>query len=251
MKLTAITRFKVGELYAAIRRLGWSQTELARRCKLSVGSIGQYMNLHKKPREQVANKIQQVLAEAGQYIDVTAIWPETFKGFKKSLVIEQTQEVSAAQLEDFEQHYAAMLEQDSPERKLLLEEAIDSLKEPRDRQAIEEFLEGKTLDHIAHGKSRTTGQHRIESAVKNMQKFLAKKEEKTPIIDQSTIDYAKTLPRYECGCKFEHDQRIANPYCPLHGGEDPCICTFSKYGWRVTHRDCPLHGYRGAPFPYW
>ena len=83
MKVSAITKFKQGDLWGAIKRLGWSQSRLAKEAGLDDGLVGKYINLLKKPTAEIANKIQIALAKHGEYLDVFAIWPENFKGLEQ------------------------------------------------------------------------------------------------------------------------------------------------------------------------
>ena len=98
MKVTAVTKFKQGDLYNALKKLGWTQTELAKRAGVSKHMIGYALNLRSKPSPSNIDRIQKALADAGQYLDVLAIWPEDFKGFNKSVTVEQTKEVDLALL---------------------------------------------------------------------------------------------------------------------------------------------------------
>jgi len=111
MKITAITRFKHAGLYAALKQLGWSQAELARRTGFSNGYIGNCINMVKRPLINVASKIQTVLGEMGIYIDVRAEWPEVFEGLKHGYHVEQTAEVEMESLED----HPEVLELPAPE----------------------------------------------------------------------------------------------------------------------------------------
>jgi RNA polymerase sigma factor (sigma-70 family) len=78
MKMAAITRADNDALNKALIRLGWTQSDLARRSKININIIGDIMNLGKPPTEQEANAIQRVLGEAGEYLDVLERWPATF-----------------------------------------------------------------------------------------------------------------------------------------------------------------------------
>jgi transcriptional regulator with XRE-family HTH domain len=100
MKITAITKYKHGELYAALQRLGWNQSELARRTGFNVSTIGKIINLVKRPSVKQADAIQKVLAEAGEYFDVLADWPEIFKGLKPGFKRVQTAEIEMDSLLD-------------------------------------------------------------------------------------------------------------------------------------------------------
>ena len=59
MKITAITRYKHGELYAILQRIGWTQSELARQTNLRIGTIGDIINLVKRPTVEQADAIQK------------------------------------------------------------------------------------------------------------------------------------------------------------------------------------------------
>lgn len=98
MKITAVTRLKHGTMYLMLKKIKWTMSELARRAHLKPESFRDIMNLKRRPTAKEADAIQKAFAEAGQFVDVLEEWPETFHGFKKSQVIEQTQEVSDEQL---------------------------------------------------------------------------------------------------------------------------------------------------------
>lgn len=93
MKITAITKFKLGELYGVLKKLGWSQAELGRRSGVGQYTISKFITLQSRPSEALARKIQNALAEAGEFIDVESMWPESFKGFLEPLVISDTRDV--------------------------------------------------------------------------------------------------------------------------------------------------------------
>jgi RNA polymerase sigma factor (sigma-70 family) len=79
MKITAITKYKHGELHAALTRLGWSIAELARRCKATHSNVCAVINLKLRPSPKLANKIQMALGKEGIFLDVLEQWPEAFK----------------------------------------------------------------------------------------------------------------------------------------------------------------------------
>lgn len=79
MKIAAIVTVKQGDLYEAIRKLGWTQSDLARAAKISPTEIGRFINMKQRPSPESANKIQKALAKKGVFIDVLATWPDTFK----------------------------------------------------------------------------------------------------------------------------------------------------------------------------
>ena len=98
MRITAVTKLKHGALHSALRKLGWSQSELARRTEIHPCEIGKMCNLLRRPTVDQANRIQSVLAGAGVYIDPTEAWPETFKGFRKTIKWEETRDFTDREL---------------------------------------------------------------------------------------------------------------------------------------------------------
>jgi transcriptional regulator with XRE-family HTH domain len=139
MKITAITKFKHGFIFEALKKLNWTQAELARRCEVSPGRIGGIANLTKRPSEKLANTIQTVLGEQGIYLDPLTEWPETFKALPTPVVIEQTRELSELEISAYQQHY---LQLEAPEtvedteRYNLIMETIDSLP-AREKRVLE------------------------------------------------------------------------------------------------------------------
>lgn len=99
MQITAVTKFKHGILFNALKQLKWSQSDLARETGIHPSAIGLICNLKTRPTISQANKIQNTLGVNGIYIDVTEAWPETFIGFKTKIVIEQTQEIDILKLQ--------------------------------------------------------------------------------------------------------------------------------------------------------
>jgi transcriptional regulator with XRE-family HTH domain len=80
MRITAITKFKHGVLKEALDKLGWSQSELARRCGIAQSELGRIINLKKRPSEERALKIQRAFGDAGVFIDIEEAWPDGFEG---------------------------------------------------------------------------------------------------------------------------------------------------------------------------
>ena len=78
MKMAAITIGNNDALDKALARLGWTQSDLARRSKINIYIIDDIINLGKPPTEQEANAIQRALGEAGEYLDVLEHWSATF-----------------------------------------------------------------------------------------------------------------------------------------------------------------------------
>lgn len=130
MKITAITKYKHGELYSILQRLGWNQSELARQSGLYPSLIGLIINLRKRPNANQANKIQNALAAAGVFLDVLSEWPESFIGLKPGFKTEQTADIELDRLLDCPE--ALMIqapEQETPERSEYLALAFDQLQD--------------------------------------------------------------------------------------------------------------------------
>lgn len=100
MQIAAITRFKHGDIYALLKKLNWSQSELARRAGLPITTIARIINLQRRPLREHAERIQRAFGEAGEYIDILAVWPESFNGVPSGYKIERTQDVEMLSLSE-------------------------------------------------------------------------------------------------------------------------------------------------------
>ena len=94
MRVTAITRFKHAGILELLRRLNWTQTDLAKKSGLSTSVVGNIINLKHRPTAEAAQKIQFAFGEAGCFLDILAEWPETFHGNGNSIIIEQTEDIT-------------------------------------------------------------------------------------------------------------------------------------------------------------
>ena len=151
MKITAITRYKHGALFEVLRKIGWNQSELARRAGLRAETISEIINLNKRPSQKSANAIQAALAEAGEFFDVLEQWPEAFQGIKRGMVKEETIDVPMERLIDCRE---AMLipapEQDQEEWiGSALDECLSFLTKKESRVIQSRFYEAKTLQETA------------------------------------------------------------------------------------------------------
>lgn len=98
MRIAAITKFKHGGLFELMRKLKWSARDLSRNSGVSYIKVLRIFSLERRPSETEANKIQAAFGEAGHYFDVTQEWPEAFKGFGKSVTVEQVRDVDPEKL---------------------------------------------------------------------------------------------------------------------------------------------------------
>jgi len=141
MRITAVSKLKHGGLWAAIKRLGWSQSELARRTGMHASRVGEIINLKTRPTEDQANAICFVLGENGILFDTLEEWPELFKGLKHT-TREDTIDVSGPQLLEAQRYYGQLPAPMSAEEyarheddKIAMAEAMDDLRD-RERTVI-------------------------------------------------------------------------------------------------------------------
>lgn len=156
MKITAITRYKHGAIYQAMTRLGWSQTELARRVGLSAPLIGLFINMRKRPTAEQAARIEKVLIEAGENVDILAEWPKDFTlavGFKR----EVTEEIKQLALDNCREAFQIMAPEEvrtdlAEAARPVIEDVLDTLSS-RERQIIRwRFLEEIPLTQMEISK---------------------------------------------------------------------------------------------------
>lgn len=150
MKITAITRYKHGNLYEALKKLGWTQSDLAERAGLSAGTIGHIINLIRRPNEEQANAIQRAFGEAGVYMDVMQEWPETFRGLMPGYKREQSADVPMESLLDHPE--VLRLEAPAPDIDIdATETIVGVLSELSPQQQLvikERYFRGKTYQEI-------------------------------------------------------------------------------------------------------
>lgn len=148
MNIAAVTKFKQGDVYAALKRLGWTQSELARRAGINAGQVGDVLNLKHRPSLRVAEAIQVALAEAGEYIDIMTVWPESFPGFTKSVKVEQIRDVGDDGIRSLSERvdsHAALPFYPNDDDRRELEIALGGLSPKEQRIIQDRFYENKTL----------------------------------------------------------------------------------------------------------
>ena len=154
MKITAITRYKHGALYLMLQKMGWSQSELARRAGVSPCEIGRIINLRARPSPNLADKLQVAFALAGAYFDITDLYPEEFAGLPAGFVVEQTADI------DPERLMAAtpapeITEGTTEELSQSLQKVMSTLPD-HCREVIEaRYMEGKTLEQVGYDRGCT------------------------------------------------------------------------------------------------
>ena len=151
MKITAVTKFKHGELYAMLQRVGWKQSDLARNSGLSENRIGEIINLQRRPIQKEADAIQRALGTVGEYLDVLSEWPETFVGLKRGYRREQTIDVPMERLLDHpEALQIAAPEYQDDEIEERVKSVISKLPERNRQILIKRFWENKKLEEISN-----------------------------------------------------------------------------------------------------
>lgn len=151
MKITAVTKFKHGELYAMLQRVGWKQSDLARNSGLSENRIGEIINLQRRPIQKEADAIQRALGTVGEYLDVLSEWPETFVGLKRGYRREQTIDVPMERLLDHpEALQIAAPEYQDDDIEERVKSVISKLPERNRQILIKRFWENKKLEEISN-----------------------------------------------------------------------------------------------------
>lgn len=149
MNIAAITRYKHGRLYEVLKRLGWTQTELAKQSGMSKEKVGTIINLVRRPNPEEANAIQRALGNAGEYLDVLSEWPESFVGLKRGFKREQTADIQMESLLDHPEvlQLPAPQVDDNLEAQIEgMEEALETLPDKERKVLLERFYNDKTLE---------------------------------------------------------------------------------------------------------
>jgi transcriptional regulator with XRE-family HTH domain len=156
MLISAITKFKHGEMYRALKRAGWSQTELARRCNARIGTIADIINLKKRPSDEFMLKIQNAFGQAEIYFDIEKAWPEEFTGFnsKKMISIEQTKEIPVENLLTANDRQKYLLPSNI-EYDATMDKLMSNLSDRQQRLLKLHFLEGKSFTELADAEGCT------------------------------------------------------------------------------------------------
>lgn len=150
MRITAITRYKHAELFAILKRLQWSQAELASRSGLPIYVINRIINLTKRPTQEHANAIQKAFGEVGEYFDALEQWPETFVGLQRGTHKEETMDVPMERLLGCREAMMLPAPESTrdPELEALLERGMEDLSE-KERRIIEgRYFDGKSHEDL-------------------------------------------------------------------------------------------------------
>jgi transcriptional regulator with XRE-family HTH domain len=186
MKVAAITRFKHGALYELLKKYGWSQNEFAKRCGYTNPSnLGRVLNLLMRPSEDMIERMERAFGEAGEYVDVASLFPDSYVGFKRPLSVVQVRDIEPRQLDKFARHQEMMLEDVAPplpsnfahvdEIKAAMEKVLDL----RERKIIDLFFEQQiSRDEIGKrfGVTGQTVNTIIHAALKKVRDYIDKQD---------------------------------------------------------------------------
>ena len=162
MEVAAAVRFKHGAMWKALKALGWSQTELARKSGLSTTTIGAIINMKTRPSEEIALRIEIAFAEAGQLVGVLAEWPKNFR-LKAKGEISIYRELNQEQLTSPDPRKVL-------ERKEMAENALACCT-PKEQELLRlRYLEDRSLGEIAEkeGHSRQNISHKIQVVLRKI-----------------------------------------------------------------------------------
>ena len=152
MRITAITRFKHGDLYNALKEAGW--TQLGRKAGVCASTVGIIINMKWRPTEEIANKIQAAFGRAGIVLDVLELWPESFAGIKKSIIIEETRDIEPVQLEGAIKQTPMQL-MDLDITKEILHDVLQQLTNRERKVLTMRFFEGLTMAEVGKRLKRS------------------------------------------------------------------------------------------------
>lgn len=192
MKIAAITRFKHGILFQLLKKHGWSQNELARRCGITPHLIGSAINLHHRPSMKTIDAIQKAFAEVGEYVDVTELFPDAYVGFSQSAAVQHVQfaDLTPQQLEDYSEHQKLLLQDAQPPlpdtvvNTMEALSAFDEILSPKQKDQVSmKFIDGLTLEEIAkkYGCTAEGIRHNLNIALGKISKHLNRVAKKVDI----------------------------------------------------------------------
>ena len=146
MEVAGVVRLKHGRMWRALKALGWTQTELSQRAGVGKHSIGDIINMRRRPTLKQSLRIEIAFAEAGQLVDVLGEWPDHFK-MKTKGAISVYREIAQDQL-------AAPSPSASLEWKDMAEAALSQCT-PEEQQLIRlHYIDGHTCDALGKNVQR-------------------------------------------------------------------------------------------------
>lgn len=154
MKITAITKFKNGELLRALRESKMSGVKFSRFAGISQQRFSNCLCLRAHPNDTTKAKIEYAFLQLGIWFDSEDAWPPDFVPLTKATSISETQDVDLSNIRaTLGYEYHQMIENSRDVHQLEHEtertEILDSLSFGP-RVVLAARLEGKTLSSIAN-----------------------------------------------------------------------------------------------------
>lgn len=220
MKIAAVTKLKHGEIWKALNKLGWNQSDLARKLGTCPTNIADIVNLKRRPGEEFAKKIEIVFLNAGVCVDVMSQWPELFKLKKNKL--DTYREIERNRLLEF----SAQL---SLEVKETLEIILRKLKSIEIEVLINHLVHGESLGEIAKRNKLTRG--RVHSIKVELRRKLADLKWKIDLDGNELKAYLKNNKNWknESSQKYESIENRYNAYCLIVEQMSETPVSFEKY----------------------
>lgn len=147
LKIAAVTKFKHGLIWQLLKKLGWTQAELARRSGVHVTLVGQYVNLRLRPNLDHAQAIQRAFGEVGEFLNLEEAWPEDFVGTRHAITCEQISDIDPRHILTGSEEL--MLEADKEALHEIVTTTFSDLPHKRRKILEARFFEGKTLGEIS------------------------------------------------------------------------------------------------------
>lgn len=192
MKVAAITRFKHGELYVLLKKLGWSQAELSRRCGFKYQSkVGNMLNLTCRPSLDTIYRLQKAFAEAGEVVDVESMFPNAYVGtgdrIKPVVQIADVPPESIAKLAHHQRMQLESVQLPLPDRVVDSDEALaafDLVLNETEKVAMRlHFVDGLSITEVATAchRSRMWADVTIGKALRKIRNHLDRMPANNPI----------------------------------------------------------------------
>lgn len=184
MKIAAITKFKNGAVFILLKKLNWKQSDLARATGIHPGKISKICSLRQRPSLEQAQTIQKAFGTAGEFLNIEEAWPDSFVPLKKTLTVEQVQDVDPAHLLEYQSN-ALMLAQDNAEAAAARVEAARLIEEmplrPRDREIVmaANGLKGPPESYASIGRRLGLGREAVRQRHDRTIRYLYRQLHKT------------------------------------------------------------------------
>jgi len=169
--------------------IGWTQKKLSEKSKIPASTIGNIINLQRRPTIKQANAIQSAFGQVGVFLDVLHEWPDTFRGLARGFNRVDTADVPMETLIGCEEAYQLPAPDpvDTSDMSNALCEAINTLT-TREKTVIEcYFYKGQSLEET--GREIRATRERVRQL---LAKALRKLRHPKRVRDLKSIRYRQT-----------------------------------------------------------